>query len=119
MFYANPFAYMIGILAKEGYNHVLCKVELKCKYQCFAVIVGDLCVFSMQYMPNDYAMTCFSEPYMVKWLYWCSSATEYLFLGIKKLIIAVFLTENLEKKIFLKIDLNFSITSPINDYWRL
>ena len=53
MFYANLFAYMIGILAKEGYNHVLCKVELKCKYQCFAVIVGDLCVFSMQYMRND------------------------------------------------------------------
>ena len=66
MSYANLFAYMIGILAKEGYNNVLCKVELKCKYQCFAVIVGDLSVFSMQYMRNYYAMTCFSEPYMVK-----------------------------------------------------
>ena len=110
----------IPSFASEGVDHVLCKsiciydwysgqrglqsclmpIELKCKYQCFAVIVGDLCVFSMQYMRNDYAMTCFGEPYMVKWLYWCSSATEYLFLGIKKLIITVFLTKNLEKKNF-------------------
>ena len=41
MLYANPFAYMIGILAKEGYNHVFCKVELERKYQCFAVIAGE------------------------------------------------------------------------------
>ena len=66
MLYANPFAYMIGILTKEGYYHVLCKFELKSKYQCFAVIVGDICLSSMQYMRNYYAMTCFSEPYMVK-----------------------------------------------------
>ena len=59
MLYANPFAYVIGILAKEGYNHVLCKVELKCRYQCFAVIDGDIFVISMQYMRNYYAMTCF------------------------------------------------------------
>ena len=66
MLYANPLANMIGFRAKEGYSYVLCKVELKCKYQCFAVIVGDICVTSMQYMRNYYAMTCFSEPYMVK-----------------------------------------------------
>ena len=66
MLYANPFAYMIGTLAKEGCNHVICKVEIKCKYQCFAAIVGDICVTSMQYMPNYYAITCFSDPYMVK-----------------------------------------------------
>ena len=66
MLYANPFAYMIGTLTKEYYNHVLGKVELKCKYHCFPVIFGDICVTSMQYMRNYYALTCFSEPYMVK-----------------------------------------------------
>ena len=78
MLYANAFAYMIGILTKEGYNLVLCRNEIKCKYQCFPVIVGDICVNSMQYMGNYYAVTCFSEPYMVKYLCWCSSATECL-----------------------------------------
>ena len=66
MLYANPFAYMIGILAKEGYNRVLCKVEINCKYQCLAVIVDYICVISVQYKRNYYAMTCFSDPYMVK-----------------------------------------------------
>ena len=37
---------------------------------------------------------------MVKELYWCSNATEYLFLGIKKTELYRFLYEKLEKNIF-------------------